>query len=232
MVDNPKKIILVEDEQNVAEIVRDYMLAAGYSVELRHTGIGIVDLVRKTKPDLVLLDLMLPGIDGVTICKEIRKFSDVPIIMLTAKISELDRLLGYDTGADDYICKPVNPKEILARVKAVLRRFEPKSINQSEQFFYFDEDRFTATLKGNILDLTKMEYNLLQLLVKYECRVYSRGQIMDYLYDGDVKGSDRSADTHIKNLRKKIGQVIEGQSPIQSVYGLGYKLQWEYAEDE
>lgn len=226
MPNDKKKILLVEDEVFLAEIVRDYLLDVGYLVEMAHTGIGVVDRVRTSKPDLILLDLMLPGVDGLTICKEVRTFSDVPVIMLTAKITELDRLLGYDIGADDYICKPVSAQEILARVKAVLRRFEPRRETLADQLFVFDEERLVAKLNGENLDLTVVEFRLLRLLALKEGRVFSRSQIMDLIFDQEPDSSERSIDSHIKNLRKKIAIHFNEENPIHSVYGIGYKLEW------
>lgn len=226
MSNTKQTILMVEDEIEFAEIIRDYLEAAGFAVELAHSGSGIVDRVRQSPPALILLDLMLPGVDGPTICNKVRMFSDLPIIMLTARVDELDRLLGYDIGADDYICKPVKPREILARVKTVLRRFEPKNVAVQKSMLEFDEERFIVRLKGQALDLTPLEFRLLQLFANKEGRVFSRTQIMDLIYQNEAKGSDRAVDSHIKNLRKKMCAPYNGESPIQSVYGIGYKLEW------
>lgn len=228
VVDNvpTKKILLVEDEISFAEIVRDYLERAGHDVELSHTGVGVIDMVRRDAPDLILLDTMLPGIDGTEICQGIREFSDLPVIMVTAKVNEVDRLLGYDLGVDDYICKPVKPREVLARIKAVLRRYDRPKALDSESLIRLDEDAFSAHVKGEPLDLTPVEFRLLNLLTKKAGRVFSRTQIMDVIYVGEAHGSDRSIDSHVKNLRKKISAVLgEQDSPIHSVYGLGYKFE-------
>lgn len=223
-----KKILLIEDEVAFAQIVRDYLEQEGYEVSLQHSGVGVIDLVRRASPDLVLLDNMLPGVDGSEVCKGIREFSDIPIIMVTAKVDEMDRLLGYDLGVDDYICKPVKPREILARIKAVLRRFDRPGIQSATALIELDDAAFSARVKGQLLDLTPVEFRLLNLLTKKAGRVFSRTQIMDVIYVGEAHGSDRSVDSHIKNLRKKIAAVLgEEESPIQSVYGLGYKFEWE-----
>lgn len=227
MPETKKTILIVEDEIAFAEILRDYLHASGYAIEMLHSGESVVEYVRTSPPHLILLDLMIPEVDGSTICKEIRVFSDLPIIMLTAKISELDRLLGYDIGADDYICKPVNPREILARIKAVLRRFEPARITAQSSLLKFDEECFVARLNDHPLDLTSMEFRVLQLLSEKEGRVFSRTQIMNHLYQDEAKATDRAMDTHIKNLRKKMTSVYDDEVPIKSVYGIGYKLEWE-----
>ena len=224
MPDKKERVLLVEDEIDVAEIIRDYLQQSGYSVELVHTGAGVIDMVRASPPDLLLLDIMLPEVDGVTICKEIRSFSDLPIIMLTAKVDEIDRLLGYDLGADDYICKPVNPREILARVKAVIRRFNQVPSNDQTQL-KLDESRLLAIYHGKRLNLTATEFRLLKLLYRKEGRILSRKQIKDKIYTDQNDASDRAVDTCVKKLRNKMGKEVSGDSPIHSVYGLGYKFE-------
>ena len=224
MSNKKAQILLVEDEIEVAEIVRDYLQGADYSVELVHTGAGVVDMVRDSPPELILLDIMLPEVDGATICKEIREFSEVPVVMLTAKVDEIDRLLGYDLGADDYICKPVNPREILARVQAVLRRFN-QSPNNDSTLLELDDSKLLALYKGERLELTATEYRLLKLLYKKEGRIFSRKQIKDKIYLNQNDASDRAVDTCVKKLRNKMSKVASGDTPIHSVYGLGYKYE-------
>ena len=220
------RVLLVEDEIDLAEMVRDYLLAEKYQVKLLHNGTEVIEHVKKHAPHVVLLDLMLPGKDGLTLCREIRTFSDVAIIMITARVDEIDRLLGLELGADDYICKPSRPREIVARVKAVLRRtLFRDTIIGSPQPLALDESRYIAYLKGQLLDLTAVEFRLLKLLSGTEGRVFSRNQIIDAIYNDGRAVSERSIDTHIKNLRKKISDASGGQPMIQSVYGVGYK--WE-----
>lgn len=218
-------ILLVEDEVDLAELVRDYLRHAGYEVTVMHRGDGIVDRVRGNPPDLILLDLMLPGVDGLTICREVREFSDLPIIMITARVEEIDRLLGLELGADDYICKPFKPREVVARCKAVLRRTLSSGVRR-EAGLAIDEDRMAVTLDGHPLDLTQGEYRLLVKLASQPGRVYSRDQLLNVLYDDFRDVSDRAVDTHIKNLRRKLGERVEGDNPIRSVYGVGYKLEF------
>jgi two-component system response regulator BaeR len=223
----PVKILLVEDQVELAELLRDYLLKEHYEVELRHSGDGVIDRVRDTEPDMLLLDLMLPGMDGMTICRGIRRFSDVPIIMVTARTEEIDRLLGLEIGADDYICKPVRPREVVARVKAVLRRTLRQSDDPAqEKSLTIDEDRYMAFYEGQSLDLTPLEFRLLQRLTHAPGRVYSREQLLQTIHDDDRIVSDRAIDTHIKNLRKKLAAFMpDEENPIRSVYGVGYKLE-------
>ncbi len=180
--------------------------------------------IREHKPDLVLLDLMLPGRDGMDVCKEVRTFSQVPIIMVTAKIEEIDRLLGLELGADDYICKPFSPREVVARVKAVLRRTHDGRTMHVEGLV-LDEQRYRATLHGRDLDLTAVEFKLLQVLVANPGRVYGRQQLMEKIYQDDRFVSDRTIDGHIKKLRRKIESVDPKAALIHSVYGIGYKFE-------
>ena len=200
------------------------MRQAGYEPECLENGLDVLPYVRKKMPALILLDVMLPGKNGIDICKEIRTFSTVPIIMVTARIEEIDRLLGLELGADDYICKPFSPREVVARVKAVLRR----STNQqpiTNSVLYLDEERLLATLHGHQLDLTVVEFKLLNFLAANPGRIYNRTKLMDYIYPDQRVVSDRTVDSHIKNLRKKISGVSPENELIQSVYGLGYKFE-------
>lgn len=223
--DKPLRVLIVEDEVKLAELLRDYLLNEGYEVEMRHSGDGVVDAVRNDPPAMVLLDLMLPGVDGLTICREVRVFSEVPIIMVTARVDEIDRLLGLELGADDYICKPFKPREVVARVKAVLRRsvlgFEKPLLSG----LHLDTEKMEATVDGKPLTLTQAEFRLLQKLIDNPRRVFSRQQLLDAIYDDYRAVSDRSVDSHIKNLRHKLADAMPEQDPIRSVYGVGYKLE-------
>jgi two-component system response regulator BaeR len=216
------KILIVEDEPKLASLVADYLRASGFEPFLLANGTEVVPWVREYKPDLILLDLMLPGRDGMDICKDIRTFSRVPIIMVTARVEEIDRLLGLELGADDYICKPFSPREAVARVKAVLRRTLDGHTMQA-QGLVLDEHRYRATLHGRDLDLTAVEFKLLQVLVDNPGRVYGRQQLMEKIYRDDRFVSDRTIDSHIKKLRKKIEAVDPAATLIHSVYGVGYK---------
>ena len=217
-------ILVVEDEPKIAALLRDYIAAAGYTVTLRATGSGTVDAVRAAPPDAVLLDLMLPGEDGLSICRNIRAFSTVPILMLTARVEEIDRLLGLELGADDYICKPFSPREVVARVKAVLRRAQAATQPGHDVPIELDESRFEARMQGQALNLTPVEFRLLGKLAAQPGRVFSRQQLMDALYRDHRVVSERTVDSHVKNLRRKLAQA--GPDPIASVYGVGYRLEW------
>lgn len=224
MPDIKQRIMLVEDDSEVAEIVKDYLQEANYSVELCHSGANVVEQVRTSPPLLILLDIMLPEVDGITICKEVRAFSDLPIIMLTAKVDEVDRLLGYDIGADDYICKPVKPREILARINAVLRRAKLLPIDEAPEL-KLDESRMLVIYKGQRLDLTLMEFKLLKLLYSGGGKIFSRQQIKKRIYDAPDDASDRAVDTCVKKLRSKFSKVSDDDGPIRSIYGVGYSYE-------
>lgn len=217
-------ILIVEDEVSLAELLRDYLLQAGYSVLLTDNGTAALHLIKEHKPDLVLLDLMLPGMNGVDVCKQIRSFSNLPIIMETARIEEIDRLLGLELGADDYICKPFSPREVVARVKAVLRR-TGTATERRPQGLELDSSRLLATLHGRDLELTAVEFRLLQFLSQTPGRIYNRQQLMDHIYPDERIVSDRTIDSHIKKLRRKIEMIDPAVDIIHSVYGVGYKFE-------
>ena len=185
----------------------------------------MVPWIREHHTDLVLLDIMLPGRDGLEVCREIRTFSQVPVIMVTARVEEIDRILGLELGADDYICKPFSPREVVSRVKAVLRRTRGGQIPQA-QGLVLDGDRYRARLHGRDLELTAVEFKLLKLLVENSGRIYGREQIMARIYPDDRFVNDRTVDSHIKKLRRKIQAVDPQAELIHSVYGVGYKFEW------
>jgi two-component system, OmpR family, response regulator BaeR len=216
-----QKILIVEDEQRLADLHRDYLQQAGYTTECLGDGMLAVPWVRENTPDLILLDLMLPNKDGLEICKEVRAFSNVPIIMVTARVEEIDRLIGLELGADDYICKPFSPREVVARVKAVLRRGSQSP--QADQPLVLDENCYLATLQGKALDLTAVEFQLLSILAGRPGQIFSRDQLMDRIYNDHRIVCDRTIDSHIKKLRKKIAAVSPELELIQSVYSVGYK---------
>ena len=219
-----RKVLIVEDEEKLARLLVDYLQQSGFVTLVVADGAEVVALVRQQSPDLILLDIMLPGKDGLEICREIRTFSSVPIIMITARIEEIDRLLGLELGADDYICKPFSPREVVARVKAVLRRSEKDTACQMSGL-RLDEARYKATLDGTELDLTAVEFKLLQFLADSPGRIYNRQQLMDRIYPDERIVSDRTIDSHIKKLRKKIADVSTATELIHSVYGVGYKFE-------
>ena len=223
------RILIVEDEPKLAALLRDYLKQAGYETTHIANGMDVVSAVQASTPDLILLDLMLPGKDGIAICKELRAFSDVPIVMVTAKVEEVDRLLGLQIGADDYICKPYSPREVVARVQAILRRAKRWSAEHgaSPAGLLVDEARHSASFAGQKLDLTPVEFRLLKTLHDAHGRVLSRDQLMNNLYEDYRVVTDRTVDSHIKNLRKKLDAVSPERELIRSVYGVGYKLEDE-----
>ncbi len=218
------RILVVEDEPKLAAVLTDYLKAAGFEPTWLSNGTEVVPWVREHRPDLLLLDLMLPGKDGMEICRDLRGFSNVPIIMVTARIEELDRLLGLELGADDYVCKPFSPREVVSRVKAVLRRASGGQTLQAAGL-QLDEAAYRATLDGRDLDLTAVEFKLLHLLASSPGRLYSRDQLMDRIYPDQRIVSDRTIDSHVKKLRRKIEAVAPTESFIQSVYGVGYRFE-------
>lgn len=219
-------ILIVEDERKIARLLEDYLINAGYTASCMEQGDTVLSLVKKEPPDLILLDIMLPGMDGMEVCREIRKFSNVPIIMITAKVEEIDRILGLELGADDYICKPFSPREVIARVKAVLRRASPEMSGKQIHLgpILLDEEKHTVSIKGSPLNLTPSEYGLLRIMLRSPDRVFSRADLINRVQGYDFEGYERTIDSHIKNLRKKIGEHLSEFQPIVSVYGSGYKL--------
>jgi len=220
-------VLIVEDEPKIAELLRDYLQQSLYETHWIDNGGAVDEWFRNNSPDVVLLDLMLPGKDGLTVCRELRAHSQVPIIMVTARVDEIDRLLGLELGADDYICKPFSPREVVARVKALLRRVEMSKAGPATSYrgLAIDEEKFSAAIDDHALDLTPVEFRLLALLASQPGRVFSRDQLMNKIYlDGRVV-SDRTVDSHVKNLRQKIHDAIGSDDLIRSIYGVGYKLE-------
>ena len=221
-----KSILIVEDESKLAKVLADYLENDDFKTSHLINGDEVVDWVKRNKPDLILLDLMLPGANGKDICKEVRNFSAVPIIMVTAMIDEIDRLIGLELGADDYICKPFSPKEVVARVKAVLRRMDPDFINQADMDeFNIDHDAFSISIRGKKLDLTPVEFRMLEMFMSQPGRVYNRDQILNNVFDDGRIVLDRTVDTHIKNLRQKLKEAIPERDYIRSIYGIGYSFE-------
>jgi len=218
-----EKILIVEDEPKLAALLADYLKASRFEVFTLFEGTQVEAWVRENKPNLIILDIMLPGRDGMEICKAIRTFSRVPIIIVTARVEEIDRLLGLELGADDYICKPFSPREVVARVKAVLRRTCDGQIIQA-QGLVLDDHTYRATLNNRDLQLTAVEFKLLKLLIDHPCRIFSRQQIMEKIYHEERFVSDRTVDSHIKKLRRKIETIDPQTNLIQSVYSVGYKF--------
>lgn len=216
-------VLIVEDEPELAKLLQDYLHASNFSTKIIHNGLEVIPWLKRHKPRLVLLDLMLPGKNGLEICKEIRSFSDTPVMMLTAKVEEIDRLLGLELGADDYICKPFSPREVIARVKAVLRRTEPTQT--AHGLIEVDDRGLKVLAHGNDAELTVVEFQLFSLLFHEPGRIFSREQIMSNIYSDYRVVSDRTIDSHIKKVRKKLEQSLPDSEVIFSVYGAGYKYE-------
>lgn len=218
-----RRVLVVEDDRKISDLLMNYLQAGGFEAEAAYDGRDALRMIRERAPDTVILDWMLPGLDGIGVCKAVRAFSEVPILMLTARIDEVDRLLGLDTGADDYVCKPFSPREVIARVRALLRRAEGR-VKSSSNPWEIDEPSFRISWRGQWLELTRIEFMMFRLLLSRPGRVYSRDQLLSSVHDSQRDISDRAIDTHIKNLRKKVQAVDPGTDCIASVYGVGYRF--------
>jgi len=219
-------ILIAEDESKIASLLADYLVAAGYETHVVADGADVMASVNSMRPELVLLDIMLPGKDGLEICRELRHNNDVPIIMITAKVEEIDRLIGLESGADDYICKPFSPREVVARVKAILRRAR-HSTDVAPLFpagLRLDPGSHSATLDNVPLHLTPVEFRLLHALWSEPGKILSRDTLMDTVYADNRVVTDRTVDTHVKNVRRKIEAIRPGDTSIRSIYGMGYRL--------
>lgn len=214
-------VLVVEDDAKIAQLLLDYLRAEGLHAQAVADGAEAVRQVSREQPSLILLDLMLPGLDGIGVCRAVRQFSDVPIIMLTARVDEVDRLLGLNTGADDYVCKPFSPREVMARVKAQLRRAEGRLTNQALPW-QVDDERLRIAWRGQWLNLTVLEFRLLRLMLSQPGRAFSRAQLLQGMHADDRDVSDRVIDSHIKNLRRKIQALDPDFDCIRSIYGVGY----------
>jgi two-component system response regulator BaeR len=217
-------ILIVEDDAKIADMLANYLHMHGFATELCGDGQDAVTRIRQQAPALVVLDLMLPGLDGLAVCTEVRTFSTVPIIMVTARVDEIDRLLGLDTGADDYVCKPFSPREVVARIKALLRRSEGALAKPVVAVFAVDEARQQINWRGQPLPLTPVEFRLMRQLMSHPGQVFARARLLDTLHEDQRDVSDRAIDSHIKNLRRKLEQAGTGEAGISSVYGVGYRF--------
>ena len=224
-------ILIVEDEPKIARLVADYLEGSGYATHHIDHGDQVVGYLSEaeSRPSLVLLDLMLPGTDGLTLCREIRqRWPDIAVVMLTARVEEVDRLLGLELGADDYICKPFSPREVVARVKAVLRRSQAhQQDSEANHDLVLDESGWRALADGQDLGLTAVEFQLLKVMMHSPGRIFAREQLMDHMYRDHRIVSERTVDSHIKKLRKKIADIWPEREIIRSIYGVGYKYQPE-----
>ncbi|MBH0055832.1 response regulator [Pseudoalteromonas sp. SWXJZ94C] len=217
-----EQILIVEDEVKLANLMSDFLSSHHFVTHQIHHGNEVLPWLEINRPSVILLDIMLPGQSGIELCKAIRQFSNVPIIMVSAKVEEIDRLLGLELGADDYICKPFSYAELVARVKAILRRLnseEPKAT-----VMQLDESTYTVKFKTSCIELTNFEFQLFKPLFNNPNRIYSRDSLMDTMYADQRIVSHRTIDSHIKKLRKKLDELTQTDSVIQSVYGVGYRF--------
>ncbi|WP_342116298.1 response regulator [Pseudoduganella sp. OTU4001] len=224
------RILVVEDDAKIAALVADYLKDAGYDAACCPDGAQALELARSGPAfDLFVLDVMLPGMDGIALCRALRTFSDAPIIMLTARVEEIDRLLGLDSGADDYVCKPFSPRELVARVRAHMRRRAPAAAAPAQVAacagFVVDRAQMRVLHAGVALPLTPVEFRLLAELVDHPDRVYSRQQLLDAAHEDQRETNDRAVDSHIKNIRRKLAAALPGGDCLQSVYGVGYRFE-------
>jgi two-component system, OmpR family, response regulator BaeR len=218
-------ILIVEDDAKIAALLADYFEAAGFAHTRVGDGRSAVEFVRAHAVDLVVLDLMLPEMDGIEVCRQLRLFSQVPIVMLTARVDEIDRLLGLDTGADDYVCKPFSPREVVARVKAHLRRAGGMRVVQTGRGFTVEREAMRILVDGAALPLTPVEFRLLAELIENPDRVFSRQQLLDFAHEDQRDINDRTVDSHIKNIRRKLAARPPYTDCLQSVYGVGYRFE-------
>jgi DNA-binding response OmpR family regulator len=225
-----KRILIVDDEVKIIEVVKSYLENSGYSVYVAYNGVDAINLFDKINPNLMVLDLMLPDISGEDICEILRKKSKVPIVMLTAKTGEDDILKGLDIGADDYVTKPFSPRQLVARVKALLRRTEDEQGQLNTLFSLNNDDLIINDLNyevkkgGNIVNLTPIEYNILITMVKYPAKIFTRTELISVALGGNFEGYDRTIDSHIKNLRQKIEEDPKNPAYILTIRGIGYKF--------
>jgi len=223
-----QKILIVDDEQRIVRGVQKYFEQAGFRVISAFDGPSGLSLAKTEKPDLVVLDLMLPGMDGLDVCRNLRRESDVPVIMLTARVEETDKLIGLELGADDYVTKPFSPRELVARVRAVLRRSQVSAEQAVEIYEFgnvvFDVGAHNCTVNGKITSLTPTEFNLLLHLVRHKRQVCSRAQLLEAAELGFYEGVERTVDVHIHNLRRKIEPDASNPTHILTVFGVGYRF--------
>ena len=224
-----KRVLVVDDDVKTVELLKLYLNRDGYKVLTAYDGIEALRLARESYPDLIVLDLMLPGIDGLEVCRTLRDESDVPIIMLTARTTDRDKLAGLDMGADDYVTKPFSPRELAARVRTVLRRLPgetgrrgPVEVNHGKLIINFQKQE--ASIAGRPVNLTPTEFKLLGVLAREPGRVFSRAQLVEKALGYDYEGFDRTIDVHILNLRRKLGADPAQPGCVETIYGSGYKF--------
>jgi DNA-binding response OmpR family regulator len=225
-----RTVLVVDDNEKIVEVLAAYLEASGYEVVTAHDGEAAIEAVRARRPDIALLDIMLPGIDGIELTRRFQRDYDLPVILVTAKTEEIDRLIGLEVGADDYVSKPFSPREVVARVKAVLRRVDRASESAAGGTLVvgdlaIDTDRREVTVAGTKVDLTRTEFEILATMAAHPGRVYSRLQLLEAVSGDAFEGYERTIDAHVKNIRKKIGDDPKEPRYIRTVFGVGYKVE-------
>ena len=218
-------VLIVEDEDKIAGVLTDYLNASGLRTHRLSHGKFVVDWVKMNHPAAILLDAMLPGRDGFDICREIRLKSSIPIMMVTARSEEADRLAGFDVGADDYVCKPFSGREVAARTQALLRRAKTAANPEPTSSITLNAETYRASANGREVSLTAVEFDMLQVLMNSPGRIFSRDEIMDRVYSDFRVVNDRTIDSHVKKLRRKLSLLELDAQPVRSVYGVGYKYE-------
>ncbi|WP_424141058.1 response regulator [Psychromonas aquatilis] len=218
-----KHVLIVEDEESLAQVLSEYLSQSGFVTKVINDGESVVSWVKGNRVDLIILDLMLPGKNGLDIYRELRTFTGVPVVMATARVDEIDRLIGLELGADDYICKPYSPREVVVRVKNILRR-AGESEKEVADILSINEATMQVLVKGKEVSLTRAEFRLLAHFYEHKEQVFSRDQLMSQIYSDNRVVTDRTIDSHIKNLRRKIQNIDAEVDCIQSIYGVGYKF--------
>ena len=223
-------VLIVEDDRATSDLIDMYLKRDGYKVIVAYDGLEGLRMARDANPNLIVLDLSLPGMGGKEVCETLRGESDIPIVMVTARVEEEDRLAGLDLGADDYVTKPFSPRELTARIRAVLRRTNRNSTTNpdSDELIWnairVDQGKHAVVVGERDIDLTPTEFNILVLLMKRPGRVFTRGQVIDQVFGYDFEGFDRSVDAHMSNLRRKVEEGVPSGTYIKTIYGVGYKL--------
>ncbi|MFA9440591.1 response regulator [Uliginosibacterium sp. sgz301328] len=225
-----QRVLIVEDESKIACLLHDYLAADGFEPVCVDRGDAAVAWLGEHNAQIMLLDLNLPGLPGLEVCKQVRRHSNIPIIMLSARADELDRLLGLGLGADDYVCKPFSPREVVARVRTVLRRANQAQSPEAQQGLQLDDSFHSVTIDGLSARLTAIEYNLLKLLASRPGRLFSRQQLIDSMYPDSRVVTERTVDSHIRKIRHKLMTVAPHRELIHSVYGVGYRYEWQVTD--
>lgn len=222
------KVLVVDDDEKLVKVLSAYLFKEGYTVETALNGVAAMERADRFQPDVILLDLMLPDLDGWEVCKEIRRTSNVPIIMITAVTGEDQRVSGLDLGADDYVTKPFSPREVMARIRAIIRRMKPEAAGKGDALrrgnIELNASRHTVAVDGGIIELTPTEYKLLELFMSHPGQAFTRMQLVERTQGYSYEGYERTIDSHIKNLRKKIGDDQDQPGYIKTIYGVGYKM--------